>query len=614
MKFQHVRGHAASSYRGKERLHIQAPNLANTLASFRTGGLMKQKKQRHLCKDPEYLAKLATVNYFKENKVSRAHYRVNANRKILGGKLILPEMPAIEEEKETKHEKKKIDAWIYFGASKYRALESDKLVTLTVHCDRKKKESAQNSDNIDEKSKETYTVSYKTGHDHDTATPMEDYIAKEGILTFNASETEHEIKIEIVDDDEKEVDEVFTVTLYDAQGPIQDRVHILPDLKEAKVTIIDDESSGTIEFAVHKNKYEKKMSACYRVAENAGQVAIKVIRKDGSAGKVQVHYKTEDGKGENKAEAGADYIATEGDLIFDTGEVEKYIIITIIDDELFEKDEVFYIKLSDTMGCELGHIRNCKVLIVNDDKMMGVRKQVIKKVKENLGSYTLRTDNYSKQFQEVFICPPEEANCFAKVMYFLLFPFRFLSAFIPPTAFQGGWLAFFVSLLFIGATTTLIGDITKFFGCSVGLPNSLTGLTIVSLGTSLPDTFASMSAAKYDKNADNAIGSILSSNSVNVFLGLGLPWTIATIYRIEGGGKVSLSSDGIETKHLAFTSMIFVICAVISILIIYIRGHCLGAELGGKYTIPTSSFLIFLWLIFIILSVLVLLNFKGIAI
>ena len=55
-------------------------------------------------------------------------------------------------------------------------------------------------------------------------------------------------------------------------------------------------------------------------------------------------------------------------------------------------------------------------------------------------------------------------------------------------------------------------------------------ITFVALGTSLPDTFASKAAAVGEKNADNAIGNITGSNSVNVFLGLGLPWLIAAIY------------------------------------------------------------------------------------
>ena len=49
-------------------------------------------------------------------------------------------------------------------------------------------------------------------------------------------------------------------------------------------------------------------------------------------------------------------------------------------------------------------------------------------------------------------------------------------------------------------------------------------------GTSLPDTFASRKAAMDEKSADNAIGNVTGSNGVNVFLGLGLPWVVASIY------------------------------------------------------------------------------------
>ena len=52
----------------------------------------------------------------------------------------------------------------------------------------------------------------------------------------------------------------------------------------------------------------------------------------------------------------------------------------------------------------------------------------------------------------------------------------------------------------------------------------------MALGTSLPDTFASKIAAVTEKTADNAIGNVTGSNSVNVFMGLGIPWMIASIY------------------------------------------------------------------------------------
>ena len=58
----------------------------------------------------------------------------------------------------------------------------------------------------------------------------------------------------------------------------------------------------------------------------------------------------------------------------------------------------------------------------------------------------------------------------------------------------------------------------------------MVAITFIALGTSVPDTFASKLAAQNDPYADASVGNITGSNSVNVFLGLGLPWTMATIY------------------------------------------------------------------------------------
>jgi len=101
---------------------------------------------------------------------------------------------------------------------------------------------------------------------------------------------------------------------------------------------------------------------------------------------------------------------------------------------------------------------------------------------------------------------------------------------VPPAGLWGGWLSFFVSLAIIGLLTAIIGDMASIFGCLVGLDDTVTAITFVALGTSVPDLFASRAAAMNEKHADNAIGNITGSNSVNVFLGLGLPWMIASIY------------------------------------------------------------------------------------
>ena len=50
------------------------------------------------------------------------------------------------------------------------------------------------------------------------------------------------------------------------------------------------------------------------------------------------------------------------------------------------------------------------------------------------------------------------------------------------------------------------------------------------------DTFASKVAAIGDETADNSVGNVTGSNAVNVFLGVGIAWSIAAIYW-ESQGK-----------------------------------------------------------------------------
>merc|ERR1719506_1489925 len=75
----------------------------------------------------------------------------------------------------------------------------------------------------------------------------------------------------------------------------------------------------------------------------------------------------------------------------------------------------------------------------------------------------------------------------------------------------------------------IVGDMAALMGCCMGVADDITAITLVALGTSLPDTFASRTAAQHDPNADNSIGNVTGSNSVNVFLGLGLPWTVGAL-------------------------------------------------------------------------------------
>ena len=123
-----------------------------------------------------------------------------------------------------------------------------------------------------------------------------------------------------------------------------------------------------------------------------------------------------------------------------------------------------------------------------------------------------------------------DVELFEALSHFATIGWKLLFACIPPVESYGGVPAFCVALVFIGLITMIVGDCASILGCVIGLKESVTAITLVAIGTSLPDTFASMTAAQSSEDADSAIGNITGSNSVNVFLGLGLPWTLACIY------------------------------------------------------------------------------------
>lgn len=50
----------------------------------------------------------------------------------------------------------------------------------------------------------------------------------------------------------------------------------------------------------------------------------------------------------------------------------------------------------------------------------------------------------------------------------------------------GGYLCFVVSIFGIGVVTAVIGDVASYFGCTLGIKDSVTAVAFVALGTSIP--------------------------------------------------------------------------------------------------------------------------------
>jgi len=107
-------------------------------------------------------------------------------------------------------------------------------------------------------------------------------------------------------------------------------------------------------------------------------------------------------------------------------------------------------------------------------------------------------------------------------------------------------------------------------------------------------------AAVQDTYADAAIGNVTGSNAVNVFLGIGVAWSVAAIYW-NSQGKPFV----VEAGSLAFSVTLFTIFAFIAIsVLLYRRRAHIGGELGGprRYRLATSAFFFMLWFLYVLFS------------
>uniref|UniRef100_A0A915A8H3 Calx-beta domain-containing protein n=1 Tax=Parascaris univalens TaxID=6257 RepID=A0A915A8H3_PARUN len=497
----------------------------------------------------EELEKLGLERVVSQEPKSRAFYRIQATRKLIGSgdiatkkmktkisELATPQMPIKREQ----------EVVVSFDPACYVCLESAGSVNVRVKCD---------TEEIDVPVE--VTVHYRTIAD--TAQEYSDFVPTEGILKFEEGQKWQEIRIGIVDNDIYEEDEQFMVCLSQVRAyrsgeeskPVQAR---LGCASTATVLIVDDDHAGAFGFASEK----------FKVAESKGVFIAEVLRTRGARGEVSIPYKTIDGA----AKAGQDYIAVEGHVRFKDEQTKAEIAVEIINDDEYEKNEDFYLELGEPIwhrechygkDVELGrpalsdHPR-CKIVITEDHEFKNFIDKIVTSANTSI---MVGTHSWKQQFKEAIEFESEkdgEPTSAEVLMHFLALPWKLLFASIPPTVYMKGWLCFFVAIFMIGILTAIIGDLASHFGCTVRLKDSITAISLVAMGTSVPDTFASRTAALQDQWADSSIGNVTGSNAVNVFLGIGIAWTIAAIYHAFNGSEFH-----VHAGSLAFSVTMFLI-------------------------------------------------------
>merc|ERR1712180_37292 len=403
----------------------------------------------------------------------------------------------------------------------------------------------------------------------------------------------------------------------------------------ATIMILDDDHGGI--FGFEDSEAE--------IVESVGVYELKVQRVSGARGKVAIPYNTEDGS----AKAGVHFEAVEGELLFENEETEKSIELPITDEESYEKSLIMYVNIGEPRqiaeGKE-GEGVDYSVLDAKDPESLteeekiallgrpclGTNSKIQIRIKESKefknsvdkimqkanNSMMVGSSSWLEQFTDAFVVQAADEDeeeeegegdgeekmpsCGDYIMHFLTLPWKLIFAFIPPTAIYAGYPTFVVSISAVGVCTAVIGDVAGHLGCFIYLKDCVNAIAFVALGTSVPDTFASKTAAIEDETADASVGNVTGSNAVNVFLGIGIAWSMAAIYW-EAQGK----QFEVPVGSLGFSVTIFCIEALLAIIILMIRRNpSVGGELGGPKSVKTvtSGIFVFFWCFYVFMSAL----------
>lgn len=389
----------------------------------------------------------------------------------------------------------------------------------------------------------------------------------------------------------------------------------------------EEEEEEKPDYELHKIGFRSDMQS---VDWSAGKQSIEVtvVRKGGLTKEVSCTYHTE----RLTAVPGYDYEEATGLLEFPSNTKEATLHLSIMPRAQDAATRDFLLILEeandgadfdpDDDGGKESAILTV-TLLQNDEVFSPASRMIDRAINSNGIIYA--THEWVDQFSSAIYCngsaeEQAEASLMDWCLHVLAFPWKLAFALLPPTSYCGGWLCFVCSIGMIGVLTGFVSDLAEMFGCALDIPDIVTAITFVALGTSMPDLFASLSAAKADPTADASIVNVTGSNAVNVFLGLGVPWTVSALHWASAERTADWESrypeiasdpkyDGmtvfvVESRNLGFSVLVFSgFCSVAIFLLVY-RRKVLGYELGGHlwHKLSSAFLLLVLWSGFVCLT------------
>lgn len=164
--------------------------------------------------------------------------------------------------------------------------------------------------------------------------------------------------------------------------------------------------------------------------------------------------------------------------------------------------------------------------------------------------------------------------------------------FFPPIRYY--YMVFFISIIFIALLSWILVESAVVISHILQVPEVVIALTVLAVGTSVPDMISSVIVAKQGRGGmafSNAVG----SNIFDIAIGLGLPWLVIMAIRSETIPVI---------RENLIVSVIFLFASVLAIIIILII---------NKWSIAKKSGIVLmsLYLVYIIYEIIKAINAPG---
>ena len=150
---------------------------------------------------------------------------------------------------------------------------------------------------------------------------------------------------------------------------------------------------------------------------------------------------------------------------------------------------------------------------------------------------------------------------------------------------QKTWFLIVLTVIGLGMVVgggTLLVNSAKAIARACGVSEPIIALTVVALGTSLPELVTSVVAA-VKGNTDIAVGNVIGSNIFNIFVVAGIS---SLIYALE------FTVDG-----MLVDSLVALGAAALLMLFALFKGHSLGRAAGAAFTLAFVGYYVYLFIV-----------------